>query len=145
MKTFGLLIGSVLTFISPIKWVFLIIFLTVLIDTIWAIRTTIMLNGRKSFKSKILRLGLVHKIFKYFATTLLMYMIDTHIFGGVLFGYKYLLSKSIAMVWLYVEGKSIEEKNIILGKKPFVEILKEALGFYKKVKQEIDKTKKGME
>jgi len=141
MKTIGLLIASILTFMAPIKWVFLIIFISVLIDTIWAIRVQIKTKGRSSFKSRILRLGLAHKIFKYFGSTFLLYMIDIHIFGGVLFGYKYLLSKSIAMIWIYTELKSYDESNQKLGKKPFIDTAKEALGFYKKVKKEIEDVK----
>lgn len=141
MKTLGLLIASILTFIAPIKWVFLIIFISVLIDTIWAIRVQIKTKGRSSFKSRILRLGLAHKIFKYFGSTLLLYMIDIHIFGGALFGYKYILSKSIAMIWIYTELKSYDESNQKLGKRPFIDSAKEALGFYKKVKKEIEDVK----
>ena len=141
MKTIGLLIASILTFMAPIKWVFLIIFISVLIDTIWAIRVQIKTKGRSSFKSRILRLGLAHKIFKYFGSTFLLYMIDIHIFGGTLFGYKYLLSKSIAMIWIYTELKSYDESNQKLGKKPFIDTAKEALGFYKKVKKEIEDVK----
>lgn len=141
MKTIGLLIASILTFMAPIKWVFLIIFISVLIDTIWAIRVQIKTKGRSSFKSRILRLGLAHKIFKYFGSTFLLYMIDIHIFGGALFGYKYLLSKSIAMIWIYTELKSYDESNQKLGKKPFIDTAKEALGFYKKVKKEIEDVK----
>jgi hypothetical protein len=133
-----MMVGSLLTFVAPIQWVFFIIFISMLIDTIFAIKVKIKLNGRQSFKSKILRLGLSHKIFKYFGSTLLLYMIDVYIFGGMIFGYGYLLSKSIAMIWVYTELKSYDENAQKLGKKPFIDSAKETLGFYKKVKKEIE-------
>jgi hypothetical protein len=133
-----MLLGSLLTFITPIKWVFVIIFIAILLDTIYAIKVRIKVDGRKSFKSRLLRLGLSHKIFKYMGTTFLLYMIDVHIFGGALLGFNYLLSKSMAMIWVYTEMKSWDEKNQLLGRRPFIDMAKEALGFYKGVKKEID-------
>jgi len=137
----AMMIGSILTFVAPIQWVFLIIFIAMIVDTIYAIKVSIKTKGRKSFRSKILRLGLAHKTFKYMGSTFLLYMIDVHIFGGALFGFNYLLSKSIAMIWIYTELKSYDEKAQKLGKKPFIDTAKEALGFYKSVKEEIDEIK----
>jgi hypothetical protein len=141
MKTLIMLLGSILTFIAPIKWVFVIIFISVIVDTVYAIKVQIKTKGRSSFKSRILRLGLSHKIFKYFGSTFLLYMIDVYIFGNSLFGFNYLLSKSIAMVWVYTELKSYDESAQKLGKKPFIDSAKELLGFYKGVKKEIDDIK----
>jgi hypothetical protein len=134
-----MMIGSILTFIAPIQWVFVIIFLAMVIDTVYAIKVQIKTKGRSSFKSRILRLGLAHKTFKYMGSTFLLYMIDIHIFGGALFGFNYLLSKSIAMIWIYTELKSWDESNQKLGRRPFIDMAKEALGFYKGVKDEIEK------
>jgi hypothetical protein len=141
MKTLIMLLGSILTFIAPIKWVFVIIFISVIVDTVYAIKVQIKTKGRSSFKSRILRLGLSHKIFKYFGSTFLLYMIDVYIFGNSLFGFNYLLSKSIAMVWVYTELKSYDESAQKIGKKPFIDSAKELLGFYKGVKKEIDDIK----
>ena len=141
MKTLIMLLGSILTFIAPIKWVFVIIFISVMVDTVYAIKVQIKTKGRSSFKSRILRLGLSHKIFKYFGSTFLLYMIDVYIFGNSLFGFNYLLSKSIAMVWVYTELKSYDESAQKLGKKPFIDSAKEVLGFYKSVKKEINDIK----
>ena len=141
MKTLIMLLGSILTFIAPIKWVFVIIFISVIVDTVYAIKVQVKTKGRSSFKSRILRLGLSHKIFKYFGSTFLLYMIDVYIFGNSLFGFNYLLSKSIAMVWVYTELKSYDESAQKIGKKPFIDSAKELLGFYKEVKKEIDDIK----
>lgn len=137
----AMMIGSILTFVAPIQWVFVIIFIAMMVDTIWAIKVQIKTKGRSSFKSRILRLGLAHKVFKYMGSTFLLYMIDVYIFGGGLFGLNYLLSKSIAMIWIYTELKSYDESNQKLGKKPFIDSAKEALGFYKKVKNEMNDIK----
>ena len=130
-------IGSILTFVAPIQWVFVIIFIAMLVDTVYAIKVEIKTKGRQSFRSKLLRLGLSHKVFKYFGSTFLLYMIDVYIFGGALFGFNYLLSKSIAMIWVYTELKSYDENAQKLGKKPFIDTAKEALGFYKGVKKQM--------
>jgi len=134
----AMMIGSILTFVAPIQWVFLIIFIAMIVDTIYAIKVQIITKGRKSFKSRILRLGLGHKTFKYMGSTFLLYMIDVYIFSGALFGINYLLSKSIAMIWIYTELKSYDENAQKLGKKPFIDTAKEALGFYKSVKDEMN-------
>lgn len=131
--------GSIMTFIAPIQWVFVIILISILVDTIYAIKVQIKTKGRKSFRSRILRLGLSHKIFKYIGSTLLLYMLDVYIFGGSIMGIPFLLSKSIAMIWVYTELKSYDESSQKLGNKPFIDSAKEALGFYKKVKDEIKK------
>jgi hypothetical protein len=70
-----------------------------------------------------------------------MFSIDTMIFGGVLFGIKMLLAKSISMIWVYTELKSIDENSQTSGNRPFLSIAKEALGFFKAMKKEVEDNK----
>lgn len=133
-----LMITSLFAMLIPIKGLLILTFTMLLIDTIYAIYCSIKLKGRHSFKSILLRKGVSRKIFLYMGSIILMFSIDTLIFGGVLFGIKMLLAKSISMVWVYTEAKSLDEKSQSLGNRPFIDVAKEALGFYKKVKQEIE-------
>lgn len=67
-----------------------------------------------------------------------MYAVDTLIFGGMLFGIKMLLAKAVTMIFVYIEIKSIDEINQSIGGRPFVQIAREALGFFKSVKSEVE-------
>ncbi len=137
-----LMITSVLTLLMPIKGMLLLCFALVLIDTAFAVYTTINLNGRKSFRSVLLRRGLTRKIFYYFTSIIIMYSIDTLIFGGILFGIHMLLAKSVTMIFVYIEVKSVDENSQLLGNRPFVVVAKEALGFFKQIKSEVEGLKK---
>jgi hypothetical protein len=137
-----LMITSVLTLLMPVKGMLLLCFALVLIDTAFAVYTTINLNGRKSFRSVLLRRGLTRKIFYYFTSIIIMYSIDKLIFGGILFGIHMLLAKSITMLFVYTEVKSCDENSQLLGNRPFVVVAKEALGFFKAVKTEVEGLKK---
>lgn len=140
MKTLYLFFGSILTFITPVKYLFLLILLATLFDTAYSIAVSIKVKGRGSFRSKILRLGLSHKLFKYFGTTFLLYLIDMYVFGGAIFSIPFLLTKSISMIWVYVEMKSWDENNQLLGNRPIIDIAKEALGLYSQTKKQITET-----
>ena len=137
-----LMITSVLTLLMPIKGMLLLCFALVLIDTAFAVHTTINLNGRKSFRSVLLRRGLTRKIFYYFTSIIIMYSVDTLIFGGILFGIHMLLAKSVTLLFVYIEVKSVDENSQLLGNRPFVVVAKEALGFFKQIKSEVEGLKK---
>lgn len=136
-----LMLASAITLLLPIKGLLILTFLMLLIDTIYAIYCSVKKNGLKSFKSALLRKGVSAKVFLYMGSIIIMYSIDTMIFGGVLFGIKMLLAKSIAMVWVYVECKSIDENSQLMGNKSFIQIGREALGFFKAIKKETDNLK----
>jgi hypothetical protein len=133
-----LMLTSIITLLIPIQGLLILVFSLVVIDSAYAIYATIKMNGRKSFKSILLRKGLTRKVFYYFTSIIIMYAVDTLIFGGSLFGIKILLAKAITVLFIYTEGKSLDEINQNLGGKPFIDTAKEALSFYKKAKQEIE-------
>lgn len=132
-----LMIGSTFALLLPIKGLLLLIFVMILIDTSYAIYASIKLHGYSSFKSSILRKGLTPKVLGYIGTTILMYAADVIFFGGILFNIKFLLSKSIGMLWVYNESKSLDETSQKLGNRPFVVVAREAIGFFSKVKKEV--------
>ena len=132
-----LMIGSTFALLLPIKGLLILIFTMVIIDTIYAVYASVKIKGIKSFKSSLLRKGMTPKIFGYLGSTILLFSIDTMFFGGVLFGVNLLLSKSVAMIWVYNESKSLDETSQKLGNRPFVQVAKEAIGFFSKAKKEV--------
>lgn len=135
-----LMLGSAITLLLPIQGLLILTFIMLLIDTIYAIYCSVKIKGLKSFRSALLRKGVSVKVFLYMGSIIIMFSIDTMIFGGSLFGIKMLLAKSIAMVWVYNEAKSLDENSQSMGNRPFIQIAKEALGFFKAAKKEFDDT-----
>ena len=133
-----LMLASAITLLLPIKGLLILTFIMLLIDTIYAIYCSVKRKGLKSFKSALLRKGVSAKVFLYMGSIIIMYSIDTMVFGGMLFGIKMLLAKSIAMVWVFVEAKSLDENSQLMGNRPFVQIAREALGFFKAIKKEAE-------
>ena len=136
-----LMLTSACALLIPIQGLLVLTFLMLLIDTIYAIYCVVKVKGLKSFKSALLRKGISAKVFLYMGSIIIMFSIDTMIFGGVLFGIKMLLAKSISMIWVYTELKSIDENSQSRGNRPFLTIAKETLGFFKAIKKEVEDNK----
>lgn len=136
-----LMLTSACALLIPIQGLLVLTFLMLLIDTIYAVYCVVKLKGLKSFKSALLRKGISAKVFLYMGSIIIMFSIDTMIFGGVLFGIKMLLAKSISMIWVYTELKSIDENSQTRGNRPFLTIAKETLGFFKAIKKEVEDNK----
>jgi len=132
-----LFVGSMLTFLLPIQGLLLLILSVTLLDTLFGIYVTIKKEGRSSFRSGKL-FNIAPKLFFYLGTTLILFLVDKYILEGQLFGINFLLSKSVSMVWVYIELKSLDELNIKLGNKSFISKGKELLGFIKKLKTDIN-------
>lgn len=137
MKTLVLLIGSILTFIAPIKSLLLIVILIVLLDTSSAIYTSIKLKGRKSYSSGKL-FNIIPKISFYSFSILISYLLDYFILGGSLFSIPFLLSKSACMVVLWIEGTSINENFIKLGYKSIDIVITDMIKKIKKIKRDFN-------
>jgi hypothetical protein len=106
-------------------------------DTVFAIYATIKLNGIKSFQSNKL-FNLAIKTFFYMGSLLLAFTIDTFIVSSnTMFGIELLFSKVIAILWIYIEVKSIDETSIKLGNKPLLTIIKEMINVFKSLKKDI--------
>jgi hypothetical protein len=135
------MLTSACALLIPIQGLLVLTFLMLLIDTIYAVYCVVKIKGLKSFKSALLRKGISAKVFLYMGSIIIMFSIDTMIFGGVLFGIKMLLAKSISMIWVYTELKSIDENSQTSGNRPFLSIAKEALGFFKAMKKEVEDNK----
>ena len=137
-KTLLVLIATILT---PIKGLLLVTGMAVFLDTVFAIYTTITLNGWKSYQSTKL-FNIVVKSFFYLGSITLTFFIDTHIVGNnLIMGIELFLSKVITLFWLYIECKSIDETSQKHGNKPFYVILKNILDKAKDLKKDINEIK----
>ena len=138
LKTLLVLIATIL---APIKGLLIITGMAVFLDTIFAIYTTIKLNGWKSYQSTKL-FNIVVKSFFYLGSITLTFFIDTHIVGiNLIMGIELFLSKVITIFWLYIECKSIDETSQKHGNKPFYVIIKNILEKAKKKKKDINEIK----
>ena len=135
IKTLLVLIATILT---PIKGLLLVTGMAVFLDTIFAIYTTIKLNGWASYQSTKL-FNIVVKSFFYLGSITLTFFIDTHIVGiNLIMGIELFLSKVITIFWLYIECKSIDETSQKHGNKPFYVIIKNLLDKAKELKKDIN-------
>jgi len=131
------LILAFISFLSPIYGIIFLLSLAVMTDTIFAIYATIKLNGINSFQSNKL-FNLAIKTFFYMGSLLLAFTIDTFIVSSnTMFGIELLFSKVIAILWIYIEVKSIDETSIKLGNKPLLTIIKEMINVFKSLKKDI--------
>ena len=126
MKTLLLILASIATFLIPIQGLLLLMILFIFLDTCFGIYSTVKRKGWNSFRSTKL-FNLVVKSFFYLASIVLAFLIDTYVFNRKLFGVEFFVSKSMALVWIYVEIKSIDETSVGLGNKSIWVILKEMI------------------
>lgn len=135
------LIVLITTILAPIKGLLLVTGMAVFLDTIYAIYTTIKLNGWKSYQSTKL-FNIVVKSFFYLGSITLAYFIDQHIVGkNLILGIELFLSKVITIFWLYIEIKSIDETSQKRGNQPFYIVIKCILEKAKDLKKDINEIK----
>lgn len=138
MKEYLLALGiSVLSVLAPIKAFIILISLFVISDTAFAIYWTVKTNGWSSFRSNKL-FNLVIKSFFYMATIMLAFLVDTFIFEGALLGIKLLLTKSITLLWIYIELVSINETSMKLGNKSIWVLFREMFAKGKEFKKDLN-------
>ena len=136
MKTLLLILASIATFLIPIQGLLLLMILFIFLDTCFGIYSTVKRKGWKSFRSTKL-FNLVVKSFFYLASIILAFLVDTYVFQSKLFGVDCLASKSMALVWIYVEIKSIDETSVGLGNKSIWVILKEMIAKVAEFKKDL--------
>lgn len=136
------LMVALITFLTPIKGLLIITGLAVVLDTAFAIYTTIKLNGWKSFQSTKL-FNIVVKTFFYFGTIIFAFLVDIYLIGEEkFFGTELLISKLVTVFWLYIEVKSIDETSQKLGNESFYFIIKNLISKAKALKKDINDIKR---
>jgi len=141
MNKIGLFILSGCSVLLPIKPLVLIVVSMVILDTIFGVWACLKIEGRQEFRSGKLW-NIVPKVFLYSVTILLSFLMDKYILEGELFSIPFLLSKAISVLWIYIEGKSIDENSQKMGNRPIVIIMKELVTGIKDFKKDINETKK---
>jgi hypothetical protein len=136
-----LFLTSACSLLLPIKPLVLIVVSMVMLDTIFGVWACLKMEGREEFRSGKLW-NMVPKVFLYSVTILLSFLMDKYILGGELFSIPFLLSKAISILWIYIEGKSIDENSQKMGNRPIVTIMKELVTGIKDFKKDINETKK---
>lgn len=126
MKALLMIFASLATFLVPIQGILILMILFIVTDTIFGVYSTVKRKGWKSFKSTKL-FNMVVKSFFYLLSIVLAFLIDKYIFQSVLLHVPYLASKSMALVWIYIEIKSIDETSVALGNRSIWIILKEMI------------------
>jgi hypothetical protein len=128
-----------LTFLFPIQGLFYILSLFVLIDTLFAIYAVVKKDGWKNFRSVLLRKGLGGKIWLYYGTTLLVYLMEIYLIGTSSFGIKHIFTKGLVGIWCSNELRSVDENSISLGNRPFLTMIKDAIKLFTGIKKDIKK------
>jgi hypothetical protein len=140
MKTIIATIFSILTFLSPVTGLIIIMIGFILLDTAAGIYVSVKLGGWKAFQSdKLFNLSV--KSFFYCFSIILAYLIDMFIFGGKLQGVDFLLSKLMTVAWVFIEIKSLDEKSIKIGNKPFITLIRDLIKYVKQLKKNINEIK----
>ena len=135
------LLITVATILAPIKGLLFLTGLAVFLDTVFAVYTTIKLNGWASYQSTKL-FNIVVKSFFYLGSITLAFFIDEHIVGqNLILGIELFMSKILTIFWLYIEIKSMDETSQKHGNKPFYEIIKDILNKAKDLKKDINEIK----
>lgn len=134
------LIVSFSSFVSPISAILLIMVGFVLFDTLIAIYKVVMLEGWKGYKSGKL-FNIAVKLCFYFGALILGFAIDTFIIESTLFGVTSLITKIIAVMFIYIEVKSIDETQTKLTGRSFWTVLKEILNRAKDLKKDVNEVK----
>lgn len=129
---------SLITILAPIKaFIFLIAFF-VFVDTVYAIIGVLKKYGLSHFKSTKL-FNIVIKTFFYSMSILLVFLIDKYIFDSSIMGIKLLLTKSITLLWTYIEIVSINETSMnYFGNKSIWVHLKELVNKGKDIKKDLN-------
>jgi ABC-type Mn2+/Zn2+ transport system permease subunit len=134
----SILLLTFLSFVSPIKGLFLMVGFAVGLDTIAGIYIA---RKKKIFCSNSL-FNIVVKTFFYMGTILLAYLADTNLMiNEKLFGIPYFVSKITSVFWIYIEAKSLDEKSVKLGNKPFTVIISNLVKWVKSIKKDINEIK----
>ena len=137
----AVLLVALLSFITPVQGLFWIVGLAVFLDTFYAVYQSIKVKGVKSITSHNLFNSVV-KTFFYMGTILMAYLSSVYITDGCMFGVPFLLPKIVCVFWLMIEIKSIDETNIKLGNKPFLETIQNIIKWLNTFKKDLTELKK---
>ena len=129
--------GIIGTFLAPISGILYTLLYFTLLDTIFGIYRVIKMEGVKSLKSTKL-FNVVVKLFFYLGATIGMFFIDKFILNGTkIMNIEFILTKAMAVSFIYIEVKSMDETSVKLGNRSIWVIFSEMIRKFKKIKKDI--------
>lgn len=144
MKTYlNYIFTGLVLFFAPIQELLVAVAFSIMLDTFTGIFKSIKLNGFKSIRSRKLS-NVISKMLLYQVCLISLYVIDKYLLNELInlhFSTKFLFTKLVAIVLVFVELVSIKENieealNIDIWK-----LLKDLLNRAKEVKGDIDNIK----
>lgn len=133
----GMILFSITSLLTPIFGMVFLVGIAVLLDTFAGVYIARKKNDYQSDKL----FNVVVKTGFYMSTIFLAFLIDTFIFEEKIANIGFLSSKSLTMFWIYIEAKSLDEKSVKLGNRPFHVILTSLIKRIKDWKQDINEIK----
>ena len=133
------LVTFILVFFQPIQGLFVLVGSIVFIDMVFAVYTSVKLQGWASIQSGKL-FNTVPKLIMYFLVLMVFHAVDVlNLKDGLFFAIPVITAHSTAIFVTFIEFKSIDEKVIKLGKTSLFEqahkFLKSLLNFKKNINQ----------
>ena len=139
MKTYIItLFNSLLVFLSPIKFIVLLVALSTVIDTFFGIWKAH--NVGESIQSKKLRHGFVPKLITYCAAVIITYATDYYILNDLtqtVVAVDHLSTKLLALVLISIEVKSMDESFTKVKGYSFITKITNLVRKVKDVKKEL--------
>jgi len=132
-------VSALVLFVQPIKGLFLLVGLFLVLDTVYALYTYKKINkGWSWFKSHKFS-AILTKGVKYAVAIFISHAIDVYILkDSLFFGIPPIGAKTATFVVLYIETKSIDEKRTLLGLKSFFIVAKEWVAKGKRIKEDVN-------
>lgn len=129
--------GIIGTFLAPISGILYTLLFFTLLDTLFGIYRVIKLEGVKGLKSTKL-FNVVVKLFFYLGATIGMFFIDKFILNDTkIMNIDFILTKAMAVSFIYIEVKSMDETSVKLGNRSIWVIFSEMIRKFKKIKKDI--------
>jgi hypothetical protein len=129
--------GIIGTFLAPISGILYTLLFFTLLDTIFGVYRVVKMEGVKSLKSTKL-FNVVVKLFFYLGATIGMFFIDKFILNGTkIMNIEFILTKAMAVSFIYIEVKSMDETSVKLGNRSIWVIFSEMIRKFKKIKKDI--------
>lgn len=144
MKTYlNYIFTGLVLFFAPIQGLLVAVAFSIMLDTFTGIFKSIKLNGLKSIRSRKLS-NVISKMLLYQVCLISLYVIDNFLLNELVnlhFSTKFLFTKLVAIVLVFVELVSIKENIEEALKIDIWKLLKALLNRAKEVKEDIDNIK----
>jgi hypothetical protein len=129
--------GIIGTFLAPISGIIYTLLFFTLLDTVFGIYRVVRMEGVKGLKSTKL-FNVVVKLFFYLGATIGMFFIDKFILNGTkIMNIEFILTKAMAVSFIYIEVKSMDETSVKLGNRSIWVVFAEMIQKFKQIKKDI--------